>query len=679
MLGCILVLGLVALFSSYFFFSGGITGLLPGQAKVLTISTPKPLLKAQDYAASSEALVSAVAELNRSELAFIKAASGTTGYLPKGALARIAVSLPLADPLDQKLRQVAADAFRIATLGNSLSQTAAAQDNGSERAGQVAAQYRSIAQLGAALVIDAQDLRVELAHGNVTQATAATTIAEYGARLWNPTVTDPATPGNPFTMYLSNQSVVIPAAQPLSTEGEAQLTNQIGAGSSSWVATSGEKVTKKLSVPNPTIQTLSQLDAESTLANMLTAEGQVDGNVAQQAAAAIIQPGGVEPSSDQPGGGQHSIPSSGHLSGGAVTASFYSAMAVSSHDKSGVTPPRTMSAFPKGSVTILSQPSSDDVISNLVTLDSANNPTVAGQVPVNETKPLVSLELSNLSVKSVNQFAKGSSTFEGEVFYEFDAKWSTNLAAPQFELDCVSGNHFDISAAAGSQHIAAKGLLLLYPGAEDAYCYVSHNGNTWGSASLRFLVGDPADATKRAEQVETDSVSLDLTLTADAQGTLAVEKANAAGTQTSIAIENAVSTEVYGTQTAEFSALITEIARQTRDAPTPADTLTPLPTSTFTPVLVDSFFHPGDVHTVVGKVRLQPGRLYRICLSGTMYLTTGPVYPNDVDSVNGIKVPLSGCVVVEGDGAVARVSCSKGVPAEDPGGFSVQVFDLGPQ
>ncbi len=660
MLGCLFVFGLVVLSSSFFFLGGDIARFLPGQVKVLTISTPQPLLEPQQYAATAQALAQAVAQLNQSELAFIQAAKGVTGSLPRVSLARLTFPLPATASLDQPLRQVAADAFRVATLADSLSQTMAAQDGGSQQAGQMASQYTSISHLGAALVIDAQGLREGLARGSITQEAAANLVAEYGARLWNPSVTDPTKPGNPFTAYLSDPSSV-PVAQLLSKNSPLQTAQQLGADLSSWVAASSEEIKKKFAIPD-----LSTIEDALLVADLLTPEGQADGTAAKQAAAAIIQPGGANPSGTQPGGGQ-------------VTATFASAMTVGATDQPETTPSRNVMTFPKGPVTIISDPSSNDIISNLFT-DNGNGPTLVAQTPVEKTTPLINLTISNLSITAINKRAKDNfNTFEADVTYEFDVKWDTNLATPQFELDCVSGNHFNISTASGSQRISAKGLLILYPGSEDAYCYASRNGNTWGSASVHFLVGDSAEATKRAIQVETDSVSLDLTLTADAQGTLAVQKANAAATQTSIAIENAVSTEVYGTQTAEFAALITEIARQTRDAPTPVDTETPLPTATFAPVLVDSFFHPGDVHTVVGKVRLQRGRLYRICLSGTMYITTGPVYPSDVDYVNGIKVPLSGCVVIEGDGAVTTVSCSKGVPAEDPGGFAVQVFDLGPE
>lgn len=656
MLGCLAILIVGGLFS-YFFLPTSFANLLPGQTRVLAVSTPQTLLKAQEYAASGQKLAEAVAQLNQSELAFIRAAQRQTSSPPKLSLVRFTIPLTANISEDEQLRQVAADAFRVATLADSLSQTMAAQDGGSQQAGQMAGQYGSVARLSAALVIEAQDLRDGLKRGSVTQAAASNVVAEYGARLWNPSVKDPATPSNPFTTYLSDPTT-IPVAQLLSESSAAQLATQLGSDLSSWVAASGDQIKKKFDIPD-----LSTIEDGLLIQDLLTPAGQADGASAKQAAANIIKAGGTNVddavAQDQ------------------LVATFANAIAVGASDnKPTTTPASNVMTFPKGQITTVSESPSDDTIAGLISVDD-NNPLIVAQVPVKDTPPLVTLELSNISIKLVNPLRQ--STFEAEVTYEFDVTWTANLVTPQFEMDCVSGNHFDITTASGSRHINAKGLLLLYPGTEDAYCYASHNGNTTGSASTRFLVGDAADATKRAEQVETDSVSLNLTLTSDALGTLAAENANAAATATAIAIENAVSTEVYGTRTAEFIATITQIARLTRDAPTPADTETPIPTSTFTPILVETFYHPGDVHAVAGSVILKPGHLYRICLSGVVYITTGAVYPSDIEYVNGIKVPGSGCVAVDGTGSVATITCSKGQPAEDPGGFTIKVYDLGPQ
>jgi hypothetical protein len=227
------------------------------------------------------------------------------------------------------------------------------------------------------------------------------------------------------------------------------------------------------------------------------------------------------------------------------------------------------------------------------------------------------------------------------------------------------------TSAKGTAHISQPGLLILYPGTESVYCSAGDYGRQFGYVATTILIGDADGATQRALKVETDSAELNLTLTADVAIPLTT-------TQSVLQTQNAVSTEVVGTQTAEFVATITQIARQTELAPTPGPTETPLPTATFVPVLVDTFTHPGNAFSVVSHITTQPGHLYRVCLGGTVNLTTGPASPSDIDHVNGIRVPASGCVVVEGDGKVIVVTCGTGEAAEEPGGFDIQVFDLGP-
>jgi hypothetical protein len=61
-----------------------------------------------------------------------------------------------------------------------------------------------------------------------------------------------------------------------------------------------------------------------------------------------------------------------------------------------------------------------------------------------------------------------------------------------------------------------------------------------------------------------------------------------------------------------------------------------------------------------------------------VYLDSGPVEAYELMHVNGISVPVSGCLATEGTGAVAVITCGHGVGAEDPGGYSIEVIDLGP-
>jgi hypothetical protein len=87
------------------------------------------------------------------------------------------------------------------------------------------------------------------------------------------------------------------------------------------------------------------------------------------------------------------------------------------------------------------------------------------------------------------------------------------------------------------------------------------------------LVGDASGATARAIRVETDSVALDLTLTAESAGTLYAERTrealatqNAAQTQASLGTQRALETQQSIQRTTEFRATITQIAKQTLEA-----------------------------------------------------------------------------------------------------------------
>lgn len=638
----------------------------PAQTTVLGTSQQLPLLSPQQYAASSQDLAGAVAQLNQAEIDFVRAATGGTGFRSPAFLARPALRPLGAQDLEGKLLSVAANAFGTAVIADRLSQTAASQGSGSAAAGKTASLYRGIAQMSAALVIEAQNARQGMAEGTLSPKAAASTVAEYGARLWNPAVISPTASGNPFTPLLPASAQVTPA-QNLSPEAVNQLVTKVGGNLAGWVAASRETVAKKLTVPKPTGAVTAKNDATS-LAKMATVDGQADQDAARKLAGAMIKAGGgVDLGGDQPTGGE-------------VVAAFWSGVAVSS-PKAQTTDATKLPAYPNGSgaaVTTGAKP--DDTLSTLVDIGTGGEVKVGEQTPIQETKPIVSLTISNLTIKSVNKRDQNAgSTFEADVEYEFDAQWTSSLVAPQFALDCVSGNHFEITSASGSQHVSAKGLLILYPGSEDAYCYASRNGNALGSASARFLVGDPAGATQRAIQVETDSASLDLTLTADAVGTQNANSTNSAATQSVLRTQNVLETEVAAQHTEEFAATITAIARLTQLA-VPVATAIPSATPTFVPVPVETLSHPGNVFAVNTKNVLQPNRLYQFCFSGTVYLVNPDraVKASDIDHVNGVAVPASGCMVIEGNGKPAVISCGQGEAAQEPGGFTITVVDLGP-
>ena len=651
---CILASALALVLWGYFPFTNGVK-------PPVTVIPPPALLKPQEFAQSGRDLAQAVADLNVAEYRFLQEAKVATPAMvnlnsTEYNFLRVLQADGSAAELGDNLQEIAARAMSVSVIASKLGNTVASQDGASDATMQSASQYFAISRYGAALAIEAQNAREGLASGAMTSEQASAVIAEYSARLWNPVAVEVESAGNPFTQFLSNSSST-PQAQFIPTD---QLTNQLGGLPELWMVASLETVTVNLTIPNSTNPLAASYGPE-TLSLMMTTDGQADVNAARQLAGAIIQAGGdTNRMLDQPTEGQ-------------VSAAFASVVAVSSPTNASSVP-----AFPNGTANVTLIKSPDDIISTIIALGPGNTPTIQSQTPIRDTTPIVTLTISNLAIKQVNQRPKDSfNTFEADVTYEFDVQWQASLANPQFELDCVSGNHFEITTVSGAQHISAKGLLILFPGAENAFCYASRNGNTLGSASVHFLVGEPAAATQRAIQVETDSVSLDITLTADSLGTLSAELNNAVATNSSLSTENAISTEVVGTQNAEFLATVTELARQTQVA-VPAVTDTPLPTPTFVPVLVESLYLRGDQAALSTSNVLQRGHLYRFCFSGVVYLDSGPVEAYELMHVNGISVPTSGCLAIEGTGAVAVITCGHGVSAEDPGGYSIEVIDLGP-
>src|SRR5579859_1061941 len=644
---------------------------------VLSTSVMPPLLTPQQYAASNQDLASAVAALNQAEIDFVQAATGTAMRAPS-LLARPALRPVGAPDLESKLLNVAADAFQTATLADRLSQTAAAQGGGSPAADQTASQYGGLARMAASLVIDAQNARQGLAQGTVTPKEAASTVAEYGARLWNPAAVSPAAAGDPFTPLLP-ASAQIPRPQVLTADAVNQLSSQLGGNLDAWLATSGVTVTKTLNVPAASGAALVTSDPAAQV-NLATAEGQKDASASRAAAEAIVEAGGGPVTGTL---GVNTLPA-----GGSVEAIFWTGVAVASPKEQKANPPQ-LPAYSNGqasAVTTGAKP--DDTLSTLVDIGTGGDVKLGAQTPVADSDALVNLTISNIAVKSVNVTGRSAgSTFEADATFEFDVQWTTSVIAPRLNLDCTSTNHFSINTASGSQHVSAKTSLILYPGTVTAYCYAtSQNGNALGSVAVNILVGDAGGATQRAVQVETDSANLDLTLTADAVNTQNVESTNAAATQGALSTgtavmgtQNALETEVAAQQTEEFAATITAIAHLTAVAVPPTE-VTPSATPTFVPVVVETLAHPGNLFAVTTKTVLQPNRLYQFCFSGQVFLINPDraVLASDIDHVNGIKVPPSECLTLEGNGKAATISCGQGEIAQDPGGFNIVVTDLGP-
>jgi hypothetical protein len=644
--------------------SSHVTGV---NVAVVSLTTPAPI-PARDFGALNGQLAQKIAGLNQVELVFIRdLRASASGARPAGPAF---FSQEKGSLTDQDLKDLAGKAMDVAILADQLGELGTQQDHGSSKAAQSAEPYYAIARNALSLVIDAQNVRQALQSGLIPGGQAIDLIAQSGAQLWNTAVTDGRIKGNPFTAQTKNAEPV----QSLNPSAATQVQSQINSSNSSiWVAQSATQNKRTVNVPPPQSPVSNPFDPQ-VKSSLTTADGQSDGNRAQQVAAANLERLGATATLSDP-----AKPTQLQVTTNPV--------AVSGGDqlKAGNIP-----TFSSGQATTVSKntPGDDNAFMQTFGLNGTGTPSDQGKTPVQDAPALVNLSISNIVIGNVNQRAKGSGTFEADVTLSFTVNWSTNLAAPQFSINCNSNNTNAVTQASGALNLNAHGLLILYPGTLTVYCYAnSSNGQALGSVSVNVLVGDAAQATQRAIQVETDAANLNATLTAQAVSTLNVQQtqtanANAQATQTALAQQtiNAVSTEVAASATAEFK--LTASAFETARAQPTVPQALPTSTPTFTPQVVDQVFHPGNVFAVSTKVVLQRGRLYRFTFSGLVNLInpTRSVSANQLpEHVNGVAVPASGIVVMEGTGSVATISCGSGEPdPQDPGGYTIIVEDLGP-
>lgn len=190
--------------------------------------TPVAPGSAEEYLSAADRLPVTVAELNRSELFFINA--GKTEGVD-------------ASTLDAGLRAIAAHATEVGLLGSELSATMAGQAEGEANADS----YAAIARAGFVIALEAQNLRSSAANN---PAAAVALIAEYGARLWNPSVTAEGVTGNPFLPHVHDPSAIDEVKLLTGTEAE-QVTSQAGADREmrTWIALSTSTMTRFVDVP----------------------------------------------------------------------------------------------------------------------------------------------------------------------------------------------------------------------------------------------------------------------------------------------------------------------------------------------------------------------------------------------------------------------------------------------
>ena len=265
----------------------GINGQVP--ARVIGMSGTA-LLTPEEFGEQAKELGSSIAELNAAQLKLI---ADTKAFLRDGA-GETDAGVESVGQVDKDLMQVAARAMKVGLMADGLAQTLALQENGSDGAAELAEPYTATAQLAYAQVIEAQNLRDELAKGTLTRTDAVQRAAEFGARLWNAIVIEgeaesSAKRSNPFLKDVWNANEIAPVVF-LSDEAARQLEAEMGETVTRlWLAATQAGSRRIISVPAPKHEV--GFADERLLKRLTNAEEQRDGDRARQAALAQLDRG----------------------------------------------------------------------------------------------------------------------------------------------------------------------------------------------------------------------------------------------------------------------------------------------------------------------------------------------------------------------------------------------------
>lgn len=612
------------------------------------------LLSPQEFGTNAEALAASVAELNRAQLQFIRDA--------KTLLAQQSVG-QANQQLDQELCQVAANAMRVGRISDALARTIASQDNGSETALKMSQPYLAVARLGFAQVIEAQNLRDELARGTLARTTAVNTIAEYGARMWNPQVLDPnvsadTAPGNPFLQDTAN-AATIPAVEFLSQDLAQQFKDRLGSKLPRlWLATAQQQTSRTISVPVPTYNV--ELSNQSLLDRMTTLDGQKDADRARQYAAAQLN---LKPGASS------------------TTGDFQvalSTVAFADQDLMGELP--LFPTFSDGNGWIVS---SQQNASGGIDLIQDSHKTTSNRAPEpGETNPVVIQAVANLINLRIEHFSNTrqiltgpSNTHVGEsTQYEidFDVVGESSIDDKDYDIFiyCFVSGGSGSKGLAGGHSQGPRFRIHLHDTVELDYHsndgYLLCNTSRWGNDDARFK-------TEARLQYVVDDVKT-LTPTPTSTSTLTETSTPTASSTSTVTTTPTPSSTVTSTSTAteKPTSTNTTIARATPTAtkrPTP--TATPAPftmNGTFSISWGGKYYTTGFIQLVVnplsgavsgsingegtyaGDDKCQDGsvkpysttRQFAGDLIGTADLNSGALQLGQVDGTMGGTVSLSG-------------------------------------
>ena len=314
----------------------GALSLNKSNTKIVSTTASAPGIAAKDFGTFNQLLATKIAALNQAQLKFIRDARALSynNRVPG-----------LASPLFQKgtalteqdLKDISGKAMDVAILSDQLAELSGSQDKGSPKAAQSAEAYLSIARNAFSLVVDTQTVRQGLQAGKMPVSQAIDIMASYGTQLWNGAVTDGNSKNNPFSAQTKSGGESPTLLNPTAA-------SQVNANNSSiWIAQAGKPTVKTLTVPAAQSPVSNPFDPQ-LLKSLTTADGQNDGNKAQQVAAANLKRLGATVNSSDP-----TAPTQLQVS--------INPVAVSGSDqlKNGLLP-----TFPTGKAVVISKNNPDD-------------------------------------------------------------------------------------------------------------------------------------------------------------------------------------------------------------------------------------------------------------------------------------------------------------------------------
>jgi hypothetical protein len=200
--------------------------------------------------------------------------------------------------------------------------------------------------------------------------------------------------------------------------------------------------------------------------------------------------------------------------------------------------------------------------------------TVIGKSPLKRKGADVTTSIQNIQVSSVDQSVGGGHA--ARVSYSYQVTWLADFSG--FFLRCGAGGYQEQTGPSGILNFSDTENLDQFPGIVYIHCdevdELGRDGEEIGRGSASFLVGNPDEATQVANATNTAEME-GLTATAEIDnGQLTAEAVNAVNTAQAAALQTveaqgtqqSVQGEVSGTQTAEFRATLTQIARATLTA-----------------------------------------------------------------------------------------------------------------